>query len=564
MVVVVLSACSGPGKTFQAREIPEPEWLRTRYERLCVSRDQNSPQVAGLAEGNAPRVATSGDVACFVTSDTSGGGAIVDFSGDGLPDIIWTSSVLGGPTVFLRNDGGFRFTDVSDKVAPGVDLTYTNGVAVGDVDRDGTPDIFFMAFGRREPVLLMANGDGTFRDATEESRIPESFNVSLNGTGAVFGDYDGDGWLDLHTTEARLVELDDRKTPGGARLFRNLGGEGKPGVFEDVTESAGVRMRQANGAMLAFLSAFHDYDGDGKLDLHVVSDFNTSRIFLNNGDGTFRDGFEELPITDDESGMGLAIGDVTGDGTADIFVVAASQLPPPAGDLRSCTEVDPARSFGRDGSTGNGLFAGGKNGFTEVTDDYGVRHGGWGWGAILLDYDLDSRLDILQVASHNVGISIVKSYCTYPDSDQSVVRLWRNTGGSTEETSAESGLVVTGRLKSPLAADLDGDGDEDFIILRSGDKPLLFENRSPRRDHIVLSFAGGELPQNAKIVVKFDQGPDVVRYAMLQNGLYAARYADEIIGFEGRGTPVSVTVEYRSGKTFVVDEIVSGQKVVLP
>lgn len=556
--------CSGADEPlFLRRELPLPAWLTEKWSQLCVSR-RDTPLTDALEDAKAPAVLTSGDAPCSTTSDSTGGGALFDFSGDGLPDIIWTTSVLGEP-VFLQNAGDLEFVDVSEYVAPGVDLRYTNGIALGDVDRDGDTDMYLTASGRRDPVLLLNEGKGSFVDGTAASGLQDAFRVVANGTSALFGDYDDDGWLDLYTMEYRLLEIEKRGTPGNTRLFRNMGGEGRPGVFTDVTESAGVTMRQKNGALLTFTAAFHDLNADDLLDLLVVSDFNTSIVFLNNGDGTFRDGFEEVPITEDESGMGLAIGDMTGDGSADVFIVGASQIPAPRGDLRTCEDVDDTRTFARDGLTGNRLYSFDENVVRDVTDVYGVRHSGWGWGAVMTDFDLDARLDILTVGSRNVGISGFKTYCAYPDSDQAVVRLWRNTGTTTEEVSAPDGLTVSGRLKSPLAGDLDLDGDEDLVVFRSGDRPLLFENRSKERRHVSLAFSGEELYQNARVTVRFADGSTpLVRHVGLQTGLYAARHTDEVFGLGDRGTVESIVVEYRSGRSVTFEKPRDGDRLVAP
>jgi hypothetical protein len=563
----VLFACSSPSDSpaFRRAEIPVPAWFDAETSRICVA-IAGSAVSEVLEDSGASGVVTSGEAPCALTSDTSGGGAVVDFSGDGIPDIIWTPSVIG-PAVFLENEGGLRFRDVSDLVAPGVDLRNVNGVAAGDVDRDGLVDLFFTGYGRKSSALLMNQGSGLFREEAVTRGVAMDFGVSQNGASAVFADYDNDGWLDLHTTESRLIELQDRENPGHSRLFRNLGASGRPGVFEDVTVDAGVVMRQANGSILTFVSTFHDLD-DGLLDLLVVSDFNTSRVFLNNGDGTFRDGSNEFPINDDESGMGIAIGDMTGDGTPEIFVVGASQFPAPVGETRTCNDLEPEfRSFGRDGSTGNGLFSFDGGSLREITDTYGVRHGGWGWGAGMFDFDNDSRLDIVTVASLNSGVNTVKSYCSYSDTTQTVVRLFHNVGGSTEEISASAGLTVTGLPKSPLAVDFDGDGDQDLLVLRSAGVPLLFENRLGGRDRqITLGFEGKELPQNAKITVSFSDGsPPLVRYVAVQNGLFSARLVDESVGLGENANAVdTVTVTYRSGRVVTFSEVSAGERLVFP
>lgn len=566
VVASFLAACSGTESTFRRVDLPAPAWFSEKLAETCVARSA-SKVAEVLRESGASELVSSGDAPCVFTADTSGGGAVVDFSGDGLPDVIWTSSVLG-PAVFLENLGGFRFKDVSEKVAPGVDLSFVNGVAAGDVDRDGNVDLFFMGFARTSAVLLMGNKDGTFRDESVLRGLDMDVGVSQSGGSAVFADYDNDGWLDLHTTESRLVELQDRSNPGHARLMRNLGGSGRPGVFEDVTESAGVVMRQATGSVLTFVSTFHDFNQDGFLDLFIISDFNTSRLFLNNGDGTFRDGYSEFPITDEESGMGVAIGDVTGDGQPEVFVVAASQFPLETDETRTCQDVDPvSRRYGFDGTTGNALFSFDTGELVELTDRYGVRHGGWGWGASMYDYDNDGGLDIVMVGSINSIITAVKTYCNYADTFQSVVRLFRNEGGSMRDVSASLGFVLEGLLKSPLSADFDGDGDADLIVFRSHGAPVIFENRLDVGGlGVTVRFSGEELLQNARIRVSFTDGSQpIIRYAGVQNGLFTANFGDEIIGLGARAAVLDeVYIEYRSGRKILLENVRAGEVLVVP
>lgn len=565
-VSALLGCSTEAAPAFRQVALPVPTWFDEEVTRICVA-TADSAATDALAGSGASGVVSSGEAPCALTSDTSGGGAVVDFSGDGRPDIIWTSSVIG-PAVFLENIGEWQFRDVTATAAPDIDLRKVNGVAAGDIDRDGDVDLFFTGYARTRSVLLVNDGTGVFAEDAATRGVDMDFGAAQNGASAVFADFDNDGWLDLHTTESRLVELQNRENPGHARLFRNLGASGRPGVFEDVTVEAGVVMRQANGSILTFVSAFHDLDTDGLLDLLIISDFNTSRVFLNNGDGTFRDGADTFPLTDDESGMGISIGDMTGDGTPEVFVVGASQFPTAPGESRTCEDLDPDfRRFARDGSTGNGLFSFDGGRLQEITDVYGVRHGGWGWGASMFDFDNDSRLDLVMVGSLNSGINTVKSYCSYTDTTQTVVRLFQNTGSSTEELSAAAGLVVRGLPKSPLAADFDGDGDQDLLILRSGAVPLLFENRLGGADRqISLAFGGRELPQHAKITVSFSDGSGpVVRYAATQNGLFSARLTDESIGLGDRAEVLDrVTVEFRSGQVVTFDDVTAGERLVLP
>lgn len=539
--------------------------MAVKRDELCVARGTGS---AGgfLDDSAAPEAAQSGDAPCYVTSDATGGGAVFDFSGDGRPDIIYTLPLLGSP-VFLENTGGWSFDDVSEEVIAGMNLTNANGVAVGDVDNDGLADVFFTSYGADSAKLLINEGEGHFVEEGDRRGVAMNDGTPHFGTGAVFGDFDNDGWLDLHTTEYLVGELADRDTPGHARLFRNMGAQGRPGVFEDVTEEAGVRVRRADGPVLAFVSAFYDINDDGWLDLHVVSDFNASRLFVNNGDGTFRDGSEEFPVVRDESGMGLALGDFSGDGTLDIFVAAASQYPTPTPMSPTCAEIDPLQDrYLRDGSGGNWLYLRDENRLDEATDRFGVRHSNWSWGATSTDFTNDGKLDLITVSGFSRSFSILKLYCMYPDQEHYLTRIWQNTGSAMVDIAPAAGVDTGTRAKSPLAADLDGDGDEDLVVFRSGNVPALYENTSAPNGFVTVAFSGEEHPHNARVTVFFNDGSaPTVRYAGTRNGLYSSRYVPEVIGLGARSGSLSrIEVRYQSGRIVTVDSPVASAVVVVP
>jgi hypothetical protein len=250
----------------------------------------------------------------FIFEVPSAGVAIFDYDGDGLPDIY----LLSGSTVaaldgkekppraaLYHNLGNWKFEDVTDKAGL-ANERWGMGVAVGDYDNDGRPDVYVSNFGVSR--LYHNNGDGTFSDVAEKS------GVARKGwsTGATWGDYDGDGRLDLFVPG--YVEIDfsnlppnpaDATKPGGVgQNFcqfrgvsvmcgpRGLTGESdtlihqKPdGTFEDVSVKAGVNDPQK---YYGFSSAFVHADDDNLLDLIVVNDSTPKQLYINKGDGTFR------------------------------------------------------------------------------------------------------------------------------------------------------------------------------------------------------------------------------------------------------------------------------------
>jgi len=559
----LLTACGGtnehPGGTrFRQRELPRPEWLESALSRLCLVGVPDS----GMKPGN-------GDLGCALESDAVGGGAVFDFSDDGRPDIIWTNVLFGAP-VFLENQGNWRFRDVSEIIIGGADWDGVNGVAIGDVDNDGDGDIFFTRQNEKTALLLVNRGGGYFVDEAGARGVAMDDGSPHFGASAVFGDYDGDGWLDLHTTEFRLNELPPSDRLGHSRLFRNLGGEGKPGVFEDVTVSAGVDDRQAPEVLMNFQSTFYDIDRDGNLDLHVVTNQNLSMVFLNNGDGTFRDGAGEQPLTTDESGMAVAVGDINNDGIADVFITGSSQTPAAIGETRTCADIRPMEvPFGSDMNTGNRLFIAEGGGYTDMTDRYGVRDGGWAWGAVMVDFANTGRLGIIEVASRSMATDAPYLYCMMPGTTLPVVRYWeQGPDGKLEEISLSSGIGGIKRPKSPGSADFDGDGDEDLIIFESAGTPLLYENTTQGAGErgLRISFGPGRHAANAVMTVTFTDGSaPIVRIAGVANGVYTARYTDEIIGLgERAGLVKDLRVEWPTGETVTVPAPRPGERIDVP
>ena len=231
----------------------------------------------------------------------SGGAAAGDIDGDGSVDLFVTR--LDAPDILFRNRGDGTFEDISDGMGLDKFNFQSNGVLLVDIDNDGDRDIYVTVLGAAlDPInnrncLYVNQGEDPF---TEEAILrgvdihsdQNHFTYSVSA-----GDFDRDGWIDLHVNEW-VPSL-----PSHSRLLRNRGLEA-PGFFEDVTTAAGVDLTDVH----AFASTFTDLDQDGWPDLAVVADFGSSRLFWNNGDGTFTDGTEAAGVGTDENGMGSAFG----------------------------------------------------------------------------------------------------------------------------------------------------------------------------------------------------------------------------------------------------------------
>ena len=334
----------------------------------------------------------------FESGSLGTGVAVGDFDGDGRPDLFVVSKTES--CRLFRNLGGWRFEDVTEKAgvadhgaAAGI---WKSGVSFVDVNNDGLLDLYVCRF--NAPNLLYINqGDGTFKEMAHAYGL----DVTDASVMASFGDYDRDGWLDVYITTNLL---NSAAHPGGQRghlLHNNGRGSGSNGAavtFTDVTDRAGIR-----GEAQSHSAIWWDYDNDGWPDLYVTNDFGVpDKLYHNNRDGTFTDPPDRvltLPHTSFSS-MGSDLGDVLNDGFTDLFVAdmaATTHLKDQhaVADTRSRTPEPP------DGSTvapkyhRNALLINtGVGPCLEAAYLAGLAVTDWTWSVRFEDLDNDGRLDL--------------------------------------------------------------------------------------------------------------------------------------------------------------------------
>jgi len=335
-----------------------------------------------------------------------GGVAIGDLTGDGLPEIFLTSN-MGGNHLYL-NEGKFRFRDVTEAAGVRGKGFWATGATFADVNGDGRLDIYVCYSGnvegkRRANELyinkgLNAQGEPVF---AEEAA---AYGIADEGysTHAIFFDYDRDGDLDLYVVNNSFRPVSSfglqnirnvRNASGGDKLYRNDGGH-----FTDVSAKAGIY-----GSEIAFGLgvAVGDMNGDGWPDIYVSNDFfERDYLYINNRDGTFTEDLEREMPSISYSSMGLDMADVNNDGLLDIYTT--DMLPEDEYRYKLTTSIESwdvyqarVKNDYHHQFTRNMLHLNNGNGtFSEIGQMAGVARTDWSWSALIADFDLDGKKDI--------------------------------------------------------------------------------------------------------------------------------------------------------------------------
>jgi hypothetical protein len=373
----------------------------------------------------------------------------------------------------LAETGELRFVDVTEKAGVG-HIGYGMGVAAGDYDNDGFLDLYVTNFGRN--VLYHNNGDGTFTDVTREAGVDDPHW----STSAAWVDFDGDGYLDLYvcnyvdfTVEgnrscASPVGEPDYCTPKmyravPGRLFRNL----RNGRFEDITEASGIN--RAYGPGLGVVCA--DFNDDGRTDIYVANDTAANQLWLNKGDGTFRESALEAGVAYSmdglaKAGMGVTLDDVENNGGQVLLVT----------------------NLTREGVT---VFRGDAKGqFDDATAEFGLLQptfGSTGFGAQWFDYDNDGWLDLF-IANGGVTIMGTGQNSAFPYAQGKQLFHNEGRGKRFRDTSRAGGPVFQMGEVSRAAAfgDIDNDGAIDIVVTNNNGPVRLLRNQVGARRHWLI------------------------------------------------------------------------------
>lgn len=404
------------------------------------------------------------------------GVAAADFDLDGWVDLYF---LTGSRSTFdpdwkeqprnraYRNRGDWKFQDVTEVTGLGW-AGYSAGVAVADVNSDGFPDLFVNCYGSDRLYLNL--GDGSFQDASDSSGVGAD---SLWGTSATFVDYDNDGLVDLYVVNYAVWSMETNKYCGdrqrGVRtfcgpttvepaphvLYHNEG----DGRFRIATVEAGLDRRPGRGQGVVAA----DFNNDGWSDLYISNDMNPNSLFINRGNGTFRDASEESGTDVDyrgssQAGMGIGVADANHDGILDLFVTNYE------GEHNAYYESRGLLTY-QDVSRSRGLAA---------------ESIPWvGWGTALDDFDGDGWADCVVTNGHTDNnfqqMGRDSPYAQKP-------AVWRNEAGRFRHL---AGGGVGDYFEVPhvgrglVTADLDNDQWPDLVIVHQDAPPALLKNVSP-------------------------------------------------------------------------------------
>lgn len=350
-----------------------------------------------------------------------------DMNNDGFLDLIVPTHGLtfsGGPFVYLNN-GANTFTDIRTTCgigeAPQLDSTDWHGLSFGDYDGDGNLDLYIAEGAKRgtemkRDLLFRGNGDGTFEYVSDVAGIETSTN---RGRCGFWFDYDNDGKLDLFVKNFDSVN----------RLYRNNGN----GTFTQIPGAAGLETA-TNGINDGSICSFADYDNDGLMDVAITGDGQTEALYRNQG-GTFVDVTVAAGLIPLPGGRGIAWGDYNNDGLLDLYLTRTLHR----------NETSSARLYR---NNGDGTF-------TNVTEEAGLTTGAVTYGAVWGDYDNDGFLDLFVTNEGDLGVGNANF-------------LYHNNGNGTfTDVAAQEGLQLednTSEHKCAAWVDYDNDGSLDLII----------------------------------------------------------------------------------------------------
>jgi len=498
LVVAMLCLLSARGLSAQmgtAAPLSASERAKAEAEQKLTAPLENYPQLVDITASTGIHFNhLSSPEAKYIAESMSGGVALIDYDGDGWPDIYFTNAPSvemarkgeKARSVLFHNNHDGTFTDVTDKAGVGYPC-WANGVAVGDYNNDGRPDLIVSCL--NGVVLYRNNGDGTFTDVTKASGLGADKGWA---TGVTFGDYDGDGRADLFVAHYVDFDLDHLPVFGssGAKPCKYLGLDvqcgprGLNGVsdslyhnngdstFTEVSHKAGVDDPEKRYGLTSIWS---DFNQDGKLDLFVTNDGQANYLYQGDGNGHFVEQALAAGVAVNEDGleqanMGVAFGDYLHNGRMSLLI--------------SHFDIEYAALYRNEGDMS----------FNDVSVQAGIARGTQGfvgWGDAFVDFANRGWLDFFLVNGH-----------VYPQVDQAKTStrflepklLFLNKGdGTFQNVSRRVGpaLRIPQVSRGMAVGDLFNDGRMEAVVENLTGEPMILRPEGGPANHwISLQLEG--------------------------------------------------------------------------
>ncbi|HMB71641.1 MAG TPA: FG-GAP-like repeat-containing protein, partial [bacterium] len=413
------------------------------------------------------------------------------------------------------------FTNVAPTAGVALAGTIGMGATWSDWDGDGWLDLFVGGIENDDLVMFRNDGDGTFTEITAATGV----NIPTDTFSATFGDIDNDDDLDLLMAHWNVAA-------GPGHVWKNDG----DGTFTESDLAVGYVGWDSLGIDYSFTFNLADLDDDGWMDMLVASDYETSHVFMNDGDGTFTDATDHAVIKDD-NGMGAAVADYDRDGDLDWFVSSILNA--------------------SKGKVGNRMYRNNGGGVLEdISDSIGVADGLWGWAAVMQDFNNDGWLDIYHVNGW-----------TTPMWQQDSSRMFVSDGdGTFTEMASALGVADAEQGRGVCSFDYDRDGDIDLFITNNTAPAVLYRNDGGNDNGWLQVKLIGLAPNTEAIGARIyvTVGSVVQMWEMrCGNNFLSQDPAEAHFGLAGQSALDELRVEWTDGTVDIQTDVPGNRRLVL-